>query len=101
MSGSLKYKLTDLAFQFDELLEKSSDESLAFDERKRAFMDSAKTIGKIVQLYRDTRPLYSDSIRIVLDDKLSQCDEKDEDGLLNVIVFVQAFNEEVSKLSGN
>lgn len=97
----VKYKLTDLAFQFDELLEKSSDESLAFDERKRAFMDSAKTIGKIVQLYRDTRPLYPDSIRTVLDDKLSQCDEKDEDGLLNVIAFVQAFNEEVSKLSGN
>lgn len=93
-------QITTQGFQFDLLFEKSSDERLTIDERKRAFMDSAKTIGEIVQLYRDTRLLYPESVRTSLDDKLNQCDEKAEDRLLKLIVFVQAFNEELSKLSG-
>lgn len=94
-------QITTQAFQFDILFEKSSDERLTIDERKRAIMDSAKTIGEIVQLYRDTRLLYPKSVRTALDDKLNQCDEKAEDGLLKLIVFVQSFNEVVSKLSEN
>lgn len=97
----VKNKLTDLAFKYDERFEKSSDETLSIDERKRAFMDSAKTIGEFVQLYRDTRWLYPESVRNLLDEKLNQCDENAEDGLLKLIVFVQSFNEEVSKLSDN
>ena len=97
----VRNKLTDLAFKYDECFEKSSDETLSIDDRKRAFMDSAKTIGEIVQLYRDTRLLYPESVRTLLDEKLNQCDEKAEDGLLKLIVFVQSFNEEVSKLSEN
>ncbi len=97
----VRNKLTDLAFKYDECFEKSSDETLSIDDRKRAFMDSAKTIGEIVQLYRDTRLLYPESVRTSLDDKLNQCDEKAEDGLLKLIVFVQSFNEVVSKLSEN
>lgn len=97
----VRNKLTDLAFKYDERFEKSSDETLFIDERKRAFMDSAKTIGEFVQLYRDTRLLYPESVRNLLDDKLNQCDENAENGLLKLIVFVQSFNEEVSKLSEN
>lgn len=97
----VRNKLTDLAFKYDEHFEKSSDETLSIDERKRAFLDSAKTIGEIVQLYRDTRLLYPKCVRTMLDDKLNQCDKNEENGLLKLIIFVQYFNEEVNKLLEN
>ena len=59
-------------------------------------MDSAKKIGEFFQLYRDTRLLYPESVRNLLDDKMNQCDENAEDDLLKLIVFVLSFNEEVS-----
>lgn len=95
----VRNKLTNLGFKYDDYFEKSSDETLSIDDCKRAFMDSAKTIGEIVQLYRDTRMLYPKGVRTMLDEKLNQCDEKAEDGLLKLIVFVQSFNKEVTKLS--
>ncbi|MBR4794150.1 MAG: toll/interleukin-1 receptor domain-containing protein [Bacteroidaceae bacterium] len=94
----VRNKLTNLAFKYDKCIETSSDESLSFDERKHAFLDSAATIGEIVQLYRETRLMYPDSVRTVLDDKLNQCNEKSDDDLLKVIVFVQSFNVAVNKL---
>lgn len=97
----VRNKLTDLAFRYDENSEKSSDATLSIDERRRAFMDSANTIGEIVQLYRDTRLLYPENVRTMLDNKLNQCNENAENGLLRLIVFVQSFNEEISKLLEN
>ena len=94
----IKNKLTDLAFQYDDFMEKSSDESLPIEERKRSFMNSIKTINKIIQLYKNSRSLLPENIRSVLDKKLKQCEEKNKDSFLKVIVFVQSFNKEVDKL---
>ena len=97
----VRKQLTDLAYQYDALFEQSSDDSIPIEERQKAFMDSAKIIGNIVQLYRDTKSIFPSNIRSILDEKLNLCQKDKEDGLINLIVFVQAFNKEVDNLLGN
>lgn len=95
----VKNRLYELAFQYDDDMEKASNESRSIEDRKQSLMDSAKTINKIIQLYNTTKSLYPQKVRSALDEKLNLClDTDDNNTLMNMIVFVQSFNEEINNL---
>lgn len=99
----IKEKLTDLGFQYDNLLNEAS--SLAVSDKEEdlkrgaeLFKESANVLNSIIILYENNRGLFSLQSRTILDemDKTMRM-EDNNDNMIPMIEFIQKFNQLVEK----
>ncbi len=99
----IKEKLTDLGFQYDNLLNEAS--SLAVSDKEEdlkrgaeLFKESANVLNSIIILYENNRGLFSLQSRTILDemDKTMRM-EDNNDNMISMIEFIQKFNQLVEK----